>query len=258
MKDTKIGSPLHLHPIVCVHGTGGNGAQWQPLIDRLAKAGFEASAPNLRYRVGADGIVDPRLSGTTLDDYAEDVTVEISRLGDVKPILLLFSLGVPIGYKVIEKYGDRIQGVLLAAPASTGFLSFAATIEIVKHFFRYFLPMLFGYGTVRYKRSTVKKLFFSGDDSALTNSIAAQPESGKALQQMAFTWLKAPNIAKDRVVVVAAREDALQSHKAKKKWARKLGLQFQTISSSHNALPADPEFAKLVIGQIRRLSSLDD
>ena len=82
-------SPTANPPIVLVHGSANSASVWTLWQQELAKCGWASHAIDLRGH-GKSAPVD--LSGTTMEDYASDVTQLVARLKD-RPVVIGWSMG---------------------------------------------------------------------------------------------------------------------------------------------------------------------
>ena len=85
--------PVH---VGLVHGLGGSGATWKPLIDRmLADGRYTVIAVDLRGHGSSD-----RATSYTLDDFADDVAENLPRGLDS---IIGHSLGGPVLLRAVER-----------------------------------------------------------------------------------------------------------------------------------------------------------
>lgn len=89
--------------ILLIHGA--NAAAWTmlPLAERFAAAGHRCHAPTLRYHDEAPGSPpDPRLAGTGIEDYCEDIA-RVARDLQTRPVLVGHSMGGVIAQKLAAR-----------------------------------------------------------------------------------------------------------------------------------------------------------
>jgi pimeloyl-ACP methyl ester carboxylesterase len=99
--------------IVCVHGAGGNAAQWENQIAHFSRH-YRVIAPDLR---GHDQSERPR-SSYTLEEFLWDFTQMLERLAVVEPFFLLaHSFGGPIALTFAASQPQRLRKLVLIATA---------------------------------------------------------------------------------------------------------------------------------------------
>jgi 3-oxoadipate enol-lactonase len=105
--------------IVCVHGAGGNAAQWHNQIAHFSRH-YRVIAPDLR---GHDQSEQPR-SSYTLEEFLWDFTQMLEQLAVVEPFFLLaHSFGGPIALTFAASQPQRLRKLVLIATAPEMHLS---------------------------------------------------------------------------------------------------------------------------------------
>jgi len=107
--------------IVMIHGAFAGGWCFEAVAAVLGTRGWTCHAPDLRFHVsGPQRQPDPRLAGTSIADYTNDMASLIEGLGE-KPVIIGHSMGGTIAQQLAAK-GLAAAVVLLASGAPWGML----------------------------------------------------------------------------------------------------------------------------------------
>lgn len=109
-------TPLHVEtrgdgvPLLLVHGFPLNHTMWSDQLDDLADD-YRVIAPDLRGFGNSDTVTDDAI---TMDRFADDLNDLLDALKIDEPIVYCgLSMGGYIGFRFVEKYGDRLRGLIL-------------------------------------------------------------------------------------------------------------------------------------------------
>lgn len=107
--------------VVLLHHTFGNVATWRHVIDRLARHARVAAFD----RPGFGFTERPAPRAGSADPYTRGTSVELTialmdHLGMETAVLVGSSSGGTIALETVDRYPDRIRGLVLVAPAITG------------------------------------------------------------------------------------------------------------------------------------------
>ena len=99
-------------PVLLIHGMCGGAWMWRNYQARLASAGYESHAPDLRGHHGSRPV--PDIGKVSLDDYVEDVLALAKQLGN--PTVIGHSMGGLVAQKVAEAGAARALVLISSAP----------------------------------------------------------------------------------------------------------------------------------------------
>ena len=100
-------------PVLLIHGLCGGAWMWENYQARLAAAGYESHALELRGRHGSRPV--PDIGKVSINDYVEDA-LTIARYHDDNMIVIGHSMGGLIAQKVAEAGACRALVLISAAP----------------------------------------------------------------------------------------------------------------------------------------------
>lgn len=167
-------------PALLIHGMFGGAWQWEPYQSRLAAAGYESHAINLRGHHGSRPVRD--IGKVSVTDYVDDC-IEIARsLGN--PIVIGHSMGGLLAQKVAES-GARGALVLIAAapPRWIPVVSWTLLTRQLKY-----MPQLLLGQPLLPNRKDADVLMFNRTPAAERDAQYAKlvPESGRAGFELSF------------------------------------------------------------------------
>jgi pimeloyl-ACP methyl ester carboxylesterase len=97
-----------------IHGHPLDHRMWQPQLEAVRGAGWTPVTPNLPGFGGA-----PLLQDTTMDAYAEHVRQILLALGAKSAVIVGLSMGGYVAFRLVEKYPDLVQALVLADTRAT-------------------------------------------------------------------------------------------------------------------------------------------
>jgi pimeloyl-ACP methyl ester carboxylesterase len=105
-------TPTSHPPVLLVHGMCAGAWMWENYQTRLAAAGYESHAVNLRGRRGSKPVRD--IGKVSIDDYVDDTRIIAESLG--KPIVIGHSMGGLIAQKIAEAGACHALVLIASAP----------------------------------------------------------------------------------------------------------------------------------------------
>ena len=107
--------PLHARDVgageavLLMHAFPLNGRMWEPQL-----AAFRDRARLIAPDLPGFGLSPARAIGPTLEDYADDVLAVLDARGVGRVVVVGLSMGGYIGFRLVERLGTRLAGMLLA------------------------------------------------------------------------------------------------------------------------------------------------
>ena len=217
-------------PVIYLHGAFCGGWAFDAFRRRLADAGFEGLAPDLRGH--EEGGVGPSVAGVSMNDYADDV-VALARGLAAPPILVGHSLGGLVAQLAAQK--TKVAALILLAPSAPWGVSGVSLEEAASAFGLYALGPFWAQAIPPDR--TLARLYSldrmppDTRDRALTRMTA---ESGRALFETLNWWLDPfmttrvdPNRIDAPVLVAAGGADIIHPASTVRQTAERLGGDFR-------------------------------
>lgn len=120
------------HPIIFIHGLGGNHRMWAPQIERFKK-NYRVIVPDLRG-CGESGILTSPLN-RILDTQCKDINLLLDLLQLQKVILCGVSYGGVFNFHYLLKYPNKVAGLVVLD--SFGDTKIVGIVEAVLMLFQY-------------------------------------------------------------------------------------------------------------------------
>jgi pimeloyl-ACP methyl ester carboxylesterase len=231
------------HPVPLLFVHSGWHAAWcwdEHFLDFFAENGFQAVAVSLRGH--GNSPASTPLRTCSIADYTDDVKAAAALL-DSEPIIVGHSMGGFVVQKFLERH-HAPAGVLMASVPPRG--GFGASVRhIARHPWTGLLkPLTVGntldvLGTPRLVR---RHLFCSRTPEAIVDDCAArlQPESGRALREMMFRDLPAPELISTPILVLGAADDGALTPEDVHATARAYGTDAQFFSDMGHDMMLEP------------------
>jgi non-heme chloroperoxidase len=221
--------------VLLVHGMWGGSWYWRDLSRRVAAAGWDAWAVNLRGHHGSDPGVE--VGRVRVRDYVADVAGCVAELGDV--VLIGHSMGGLIAQKVAELAPLRAAVFLMSAPPR-GIT--ALRWPVLSRLVRYAGPLLASRPFVPTRADADALLFTLLAPDVRRDAYARLvPESGRAAREIALglVGVDARRLRCPTLVVGAAR-DAISPPAVQRRIAAKYRSEYRELPAhAHMAMLED-------------------
>jgi pimeloyl-ACP methyl ester carboxylesterase len=166
-------------------------------------------------------------------DFAErlEILLQVKNLKDV--ILIGHSKGAYLGNRVSRgSQGKRVKAQIQIAPGGMGPAGLRVAWTIMWSWT--YIWSIATRKPVYLKRETAKDLIFNGIADASIEKIAAQPASGKVVQEMIYKIMPRPKVP---TFVLAAIHDRMHlSNFFKKVWCWCFGAKYYEFDASHGGI----------------------
>jgi pimeloyl-ACP methyl ester carboxylesterase len=173
-------TPTTRPPVLLIHGLCAGAWMWQNYQTRLAAAGYESHALNLRGHHGGRPVRD--IGKVAMSDYVDDA-LEVARSLN-NPIVIGHSMGGLIAQKVAEAGVGR--ALVLIASAPPRWIPIASAKLVMRQL--KFMPQLFLFRPILPDRSDADVLMFNRTPLADRDAQypLLVPDSGRAGFEMSF------------------------------------------------------------------------
>lgn len=232
-------APTTRPPVLLVHGLCGGAWMWENYQARLATAGYESHAINLRGHHGSRPV--PDIGKVSINEYVDDAVAAARSLGD--PIVIGHSMGGLIAQKVAEAGACRTLVLISAAPPRwIPIASWTLLLRQLKHMHELVLrrPILPG-------RGEADVLMFNRTPLADRDAQYARlvPDSGRAGFEISFGGI---DVREQRVtaptLVVTGLDDQFVVPRVARALARKYRATLKEFPTHAHHIITEPGWEK--------------
>lgn len=232
-------TPSSRPPVLLVHGMFGGAWQFEHYQSRLAAAGYESHAINLRGHHGSRPVRD--IGKVSVRDYVDDALEVARALGN--PIVIGHSMGGLIAQKVAEAGACRALVLIAAAPPRwIPVVSWNLLRRLLKY-----MPQLLLRKPVLPERADADALMFNR--TPMADRDAQYPrlvvESGRAGFEMSFGVV---DVEEQRVtapvLVITGLDDQFVVPRVSRAIARKYRAAIKEVSSFGHHIITEPGWEK--------------
>jgi acylglycerol lipase len=243
------GSGTPRSAVVIVHGLKDHSGRYGEVADELTGRGIAVAAFDLRGHGRSEG---ERAWTRRFEDFGTDLDAEIQvvreRLGEIRPILFGHSLGGAIAARYALDHSDRLQGLVLSAPAlrppanaPPGAAGFVRLLSAIAPHARVFRPNVAGFSRIP---AVVQGIL---SDPMVDPKPVPARTAAELLRTMASVRRDSPRL---RLPVLAfhGTGDAVTSAGATKEFVDGLGSpdrRLRTVPGAYHDLWHEPEAAAL-------------
>ncbi len=217
--------------LLLVHGMWGGSWCWGAWLPRLAAAGWDTWAVNLRAHHGSHPGLP--VDGLGVEAYVEDVTRCVAELGEAA--VIGHSLGGLVALKAAEQVRLRAAVLLTSAPPR-GIL--AVRGPVLARLPRYLGPLLTGRGFLP-TAADARAFLFNALPPDLARDAHARlvPESGRVAREVALGRVAVdPARLGCPLLVVAGRRDAITPAAVGRRIAARYGAEYRELPA-HAHMP---------------------
>lgn len=226
-------------PVLLVHGMCGGAWMWENYQRRLAAAGYESHAVNLRGHHGSRPV--PDIGAVSVRDYVDDA-VEVARsLGN--PIVIGHSMGGLIAQKVAE--AGTCRALVLVASAPPRWIPVVSRLLLMRQL--KYMPQLLLHRPLLPSRADADVLMFNRTPLADRDAQYARlvPESGRAGFELSFGLIA---VHEQRVtapaLVVTGLDDQFVVPRVSRAMARKYRATLKEFPSHGHHIITEPGWEK--------------
>lgn len=226
-------------PVLLVHGLCGGAWMWENYQTRLAAAGYQSHAIELRGHHGSRPV--PDIGKVSINDYVEDALTVAKGLDN--PIVIGHSMGGLIAQKVAEAGACRALVLISSAPPRwIPILSWTLFLRQVKH-----MPDLLLRRPVFPDRAEADVLMFNRTPLADRDAQYARlvPDSGRAGFEISFGGI---DVQEQRVtaptLVVTGLDDQFVVPRVARALARKYRATLQEFPTHAHHIITEPGWEK--------------
>lgn len=234
--------------LLMIHGMQGTNWCWENYIAFFEARGYECIAPNLRHH--EEGVADPRLGETSINDYLEDLESLLVQLPK-ETVIMGHSMGGLLALLLNDRgYGSQCVAITPATPYGI----FTISYETLKAFIRVFDQWAFWRKPFKLDYKSIKNSVFNlfSEEMAREHYDHFVHESGRALCEIAFWFLDSKQTTRlyskhpvSPVLVVGAKKDRTMPVRYIRSLVQKHRFQYKEFPDHAHAILGEAGWEKV-------------